>query len=45
MLCLAAIGALIVLNACLVVALCRRRRKRREGHADRAADAALPPKS
>ena len=26
-LCLAAIGALIVLNACLVVALCRRRRK------------------
>ena len=30
-LCLAAIGALIVLNACLVVALCRRRRKASEG--------------
>jgi hypothetical protein len=30
-LCLAAIGALIVLNACLVVALCRRRRKPSEG--------------
>ena len=30
-LCLAAIGALVVLNACLVVALCRRRRKPSEG--------------
>ena len=30
-LCLAAIGALVVLNACLVVALCRRRRKASEG--------------
>ncbi len=38
-LCLAAIGALIVLNACLVVALCRRRRKPSGGVTPKAADA------